>query len=221
MKSWLIDVYKRAALIFAALFVVLSAVSLAAALPIGLWSGDDFFRETAPGVFENGKGGYVNMLRQGREAQFTYELEDGQSGRAVMEQAQDGQVSITYADGAAWRGQKQARLLLDETGMPTTFELIADQLEGEGMGEKYHLPTLLFSLYNGFVDHRGQWWRVFPAALLFALGLTLWLYPEKLAFWGSRWQYKERPQLSDLGVFAQRASAAFIMLLGGLTLFII
>lgn len=221
MKSWLADSYKRAALIFAALFLLLTAISLADALPLGIWSGDEFFRETGAGTFENGKGGYINMLCQGRTAQFTYQLEDGTGGRAVMEQAPDGQVEIVYANGVTWRGQKQGQLLLDPTGFPASFGLTFNDQDGQSTGKKYHLPTLLFSLYNRFVQHRGEWWRVFPAALIFSLGLAMWLHPEKMALLGRRWQYKERPELSDVGLFAQRASAVFLLIFSAITLFAI
>lgn len=220
MKHWLKDKYHCAALLFAALFALLSALSLALALPMGLWWGEDFFRREADGRFDAGGAGWVWVQEQGPDqTAFRYDLAAAGSGQALMA-VDGGEVTVDYGEDLLWRGQVQNGVLLNQEGIPAGMGVIVlSGGERESWGPE-RLSPLLWGLRYGSLEHRWAWQRVFPAALVFAVGLLLWLFPEKLAFLGSRWFYQQPPELSQAGLFAQRASALFAMVMSVFVLFL-
>jgi len=60
----------------------------------------------------------------------------------------------------------------------------------------------------------------FFVSLLYFLGAAQFLWPEQLAFFGSRWQYRYEPELSDAGLAMARFSAVFIMFISIIPLFL-
>lgn len=221
MKDWLTDKHNRAALLFAALFALLSALSLALALPMGLWWGENFFRREADGRFDAGAAGWVWVQEQGPDqTAFRYDLAAAGSGQALMA-VDGGEVTVDYGEGLLWCGQVQNGVLLDQEGIPAGMGvvIVLSGGERENWGPE-RLSPLLWGLRYGSLEHRWAWQRVFPAALVFAVGLLLWLFPEKLAFLGSRWFYRQPPELSRAGLFAQRASALCVMVMSVFVLFL-
>lgn len=69
------------------------------------------------------------------------------------------------------------------------------------------------------VESRGEA-VVFFLSLFYFLGVAMFLWPEEMAFFGSRWQYRYEPELSDAGLFMSRISAVIIMIFGAAVLFL-
>lgn len=60
----------------------------------------------------------------------------------------------------------------------------------------------------------------FLVSLLYFLGAAQFLWPEQMAFLGSRWQYRYEPELSDAGLAMAKFSAVFIMFISIIPLFL-
>lgn len=69
------------------------------------------------------------------------------------------------------------------------------------------------------VESRGEA-VVFFLSLVYFLGVAQLLWPEEMAFFGSRWQYRYEPELSDAGLFMSRISATIIMIFGAVVLYL-
>ncbi len=222
MKRWLEEKYHRAALLFAALFALLAALSLALALPMGLWWGEDFFRRKADGFFDAGAAGWVRVRDQeAGQAALTYFLERVGEGEAQLWVDGQGRVTIEYENGLAWHGREDQGILLDQEGWPAALGVSIVYGDGEGEAwEPERLSPFLWALCRKPLEHQAPWQRIFPAALLFAVGLLLWLFPEKMAFLGSGWFYRQPPEISQAGLFAQRAGALFGMVMSVIVLFL-
>lgn len=60
----------------------------------------------------------------------------------------------------------------------------------------------------------------FFLSLLYFLGVAQFLWPQQLAFFGSRWQYRYEPELSDAGLAMTKFSAVLVMLISVFPLFL-
>lgn len=69
------------------------------------------------------------------------------------------------------------------------------------------------------VQSRGHF-VCFLMSLLYLLGLLIFLFPEETTFFGSRWQYRYEPELSDAGLFMAKLSGIIIMVMGAAMLFL-
>lgn len=78
----------------------------------------------------------------------------------------------------------------------------------------------LLNIEQGMHEARGSAGPVALFVLLYVLGAAQMIWPEKLAFFGSRWQFRNEPELSDAGLTAMYISAAVVMFIGILTLFV-
>lgn len=61
---------------------------------------------------------------------------------------------------------------------------------------------------------------VFFLSLIYFLGAACYLWPEEMAFFGSRWQYRYEPELSDAGLFMAKLGAVLLMIFGAAILFL-
>lgn len=69
------------------------------------------------------------------------------------------------------------------------------------------------------VQTRGEI-SAFFLSLIYFLGVAQLLWPEQMAFFGSRWQYRYEPELSDAGLTMSRISAVIVMIFGAVILFL-
>ena len=69
------------------------------------------------------------------------------------------------------------------------------------------------------VESRGEA-VVFFLSRVYFLGVSQLLWPEEMAFFGSRWQYRYEPELSDAGLMMSRISAVIIMIFGAVVLYL-
>ncbi len=84
---------------------------------------------------------------------------------------------------------------------------------------KYSYISLLLRTVNGNISARGHF-VCFLMSLFYLLGLAQFLFPEEMAFFGSRWQYRYEPELSDAGLFMAQLGGILVMFLGAVMLFL-
>lgn len=77
----------------------------------------------------------------------------------------------------------------------------------------------LMKIAEGGTVARGSGSAILWFVLLYGLGAAQMIWPEKLAFFGERWKFREEPQLSDAGLSAMYISSAVVMLISILMLF--
>ncbi len=58
---------------------------------------------------------------------------------------------------------------------------------------------------------RGYWAMTLVYAALYIMGAAVFLWPEKMAFLGSRWRYQTEPELSDEGIMMEKAGGILMM----------
>jgi len=78
----------------------------------------------------------------------------------------------------------------------------------------------LLNIEQGMHKARGDAAPVAGFVLLYLLGAAQMIWPEKLAFFGSRWQFRDEPELSEAGLTAMYIGAAVVMFLGIIMLFV-
>lgn len=67
---------------------------------------------------------------------------------------------------------------------------------------------------------RGHAAALFLFAFVYLVGAVNFLWPEQVAFFGHRWQFKNEPELSDEGLFMAKLGSIVIMALSVVTLFV-
>lgn len=90
-------------------------------------------------------------------------------------------------------------------------------------GEEISKQTLigfLQNVMNGESERRGEPMVVFLFSAIYWLGAAGLLWPQQMAFFGSRWQYRNEPELSDAGLLAAQCGAVFGMILSVLMLLV-
>ena len=124
-------------------------------------------------------------------------------------------------------------------GIPLTINANFDYLFVNDEGAYLLNPEVLFTIKNGYEDfYRLHFARLLqdisdenaamrgtvPSIILYiffyALGALQWLKPQETALFGSRWQFKNVPELSDEGILAVRFGAVIVMILGVAMLFL-
>jgi hypothetical protein len=85
---------------------------------------------------------------------------------------------------------------------------------------KSGLLRFLQNAIQGKAAYRGDVLGFVLFVPFYLWGLALMYWPEKLAFLGMRWQYRHEPELSDAGLLCTQLSAAFLMLLAVIALYL-
>ena len=91
--------------------------------------------------------------------------------------------------------------------------------EWDGGFNKQSYIYLLLHAVNDDVSARGHI-IAFLLSLFYLLGLAQFLFPEEMAFLGSRWQYRYEPELSDVGLAVAKFGGIVVMLIGAGSLFL-
>ena len=183
-------------------FVLLAIPALRLHLERGVYLGDRFFTRGQGGAFTHGADG-ANMEKSDSGASFDICL-DGQALSAELAQ-EDENIRLTFSDGRMVEGVGDGQRLYDAQGVPLG---LADSITITVNGERapvgvYTLGNWLYRMYAGTLERRGEPLLVLLAALLYGLGLLNLLWPEKMFFLFSRWQYSHA-ELSDEGRLAQQ-----------------
>jgi len=130
--------------------------------------------------------------------------------------------------------------ILFENGLQITHEQASGALFVNAQGEyltnaeqlllvqtgpsSYHskaaLLRFLQNAYQGKAARRGDAISFVLFVPLYLWGLAMLYWPEKLAFFGSRWQFRYEPELSDAGLACAQLSAVFVMISAVIVLYL-
>ena len=133
---------------------------------------------------------------------------------------------ITLSDGAvidrAAQYNSSVLYVNDQNEILTNQELLytfpCDYPE-ERIHRQSHCHLLINTAVHERVASRGHI-APFLLSFLYFLGMAQFLWPQQLAFFGSRWQYRYEPELSDAGLAMTKFSAVFIMIISTFPLFL-
>jgi len=131
----------------------------------------------------------------------------------------------------------KARLIAE--GEPVTYHDRYGQYFVNEDGEYLVNPDALFDIEYGYenlnrlhlarfmhdvADENTAMQGSIPLILLYlffyCLGAVQWLWPEEVTFFGSRWQFRNDPELSDEGILSVRVGAVIVMIIGVAMLFL-
>ncbi len=85
---------------------------------------------------------------------------------------------------------------------------------------RLHFARLLQDIADENAAMRGSIPLIILYIFFYGLGAVQWLKPQETALFGSRWQFKNEPELSDEGILAVRLGAVVVMALGVAMLFL-
>lgn len=113
-------------------------------------------------------------------------------------------------------------LLVNEDGeyLLNAHDASMIQVSSSVWKDRASVATMLVRLSDGYSDRRGHIGVVFMYAFIYWLGAVQLLWPQQLAFFGHRWQYRNEPELSDEGLFMYQLGAVIVMIMGIATMFI-
>ena len=77
----------------------------------------------------------------------------------------------------------------------------------------YYCPPLCRIVF-GEEEQISRWYVNLLGLIFYVLGILFILFPEKSAFYGTRWRYRRSPELSEEGIASMRIAGAFAMLIG-------
>lgn len=130
---------------------------------------------------------------------------------------------VTLANGTAidLHANDSQTIYLNEKGEALLNDEALFSFPGDdwnGGFNKYSYISLLLRAVRGDISARGHF-VCFLMSLLYFLGLAQFLFPEEMAFFGSRWQYRYEPELSYEGMIMAKLGGILIMLLSAGMLF--
>ena len=94
-------------------------------------------------------------------------------------------------------------------GTPSSYQTI----------DRRTFTNFLLHIAENEPERRGHAVSFFMYILFFVLGSIQLVFPEQTAFFGSRWQFRNEPELSDAGLAAVKIGGAIVMLIGIIMLF--
>lgn len=190
-------------------FVLLALPALKLHLERGVYLGDRFFARGRGGDFVCGADS-ARMEKTDAGAAFDVCL-DGQALSAELVQ-EDENIRLTFSDGRMVEGVGDGESLYDAQGVPLVWsDGITITLNGERAPVSvYTLGNWLYRMYAGALERRGEPLMIALAALLYGLGILNLLWPDRMFFLFSRWQYSHA-ELSDAGRLAQQLGGVVLV----------
>lgn len=178
----------------------------------GVHLGDRFLARGQGDAFTCGAD-IVRMQKAASGASFEIQL-DGQALLATLAQ-EDENIRLTFSDGRMVQGVGDGERLYDAQGLPLGWaDSVTVMLNGERAPVNvYTLSNGLYRVYAGTLERRGEPLLILLAAMLYGLGLLNLLWPERMFFLFSRWQYSHA-ELSDEGRLAQRFGGVLLLAAG-------
>lgn len=112
------------------------------------------------------------------------------------------------------------RLYMNEQGefLVNPDKLFYVAMDGKSIS-KNGLAHALVNMADAEPETRGDWQLALVYTAIYALGAALFLWPEKLAFFGERWRYQTEPELSDAGILMEKLGGVLLMGLGVIMMF--
>lgn len=177
------------------------------------------------------------------EEHFPFYGEDGETpvGETVFILSADGETldfyEIWYDHPARSTPEREIIILKEGARLPANISmhnyLVQNErgeylVDAENLGAipsgyqsftRSDLAWFLLRIARGSTQPRGDLSIVALFVLLYIMGAANLLWPEKLAFYGSRWKFRTEPELSDAGYLSIYIGSGFVMLMGVIMLF--
>lgn len=114
------------------------------------------------------------------------------------------------------------KLFVNEAGeyLANAADKYMMQTSGNVWRSRSSVAAFLVRIAGEEPGRRGDIAVIFLYAFIYLLGAANFLWPEQLAFFGHRWQYRNEPELSDEGLFMAMLGAIVIMAMAVVILFI-
>lgn len=190
----------------------------------GIYIGDKFLVQKEDGYFKAGDD-EIRMIRSDGFTNFQMVLNGEVRSAGLVWSRSDrlfdvehDYAEITFGDGEIVEGTWFANdLLVNDSGTPLIYldyPLITITANDEPVPiSNITLSNVLCRMDLGMVDKNGSIGFVILGALVYGLGVLTFLFPEKMFFLGSRWQFRN-PELSDDGIMMQKFGGVICMIVG-------
>lgn len=163
---------------------------------------------------------YEKLLSADGEFLDSYEIWPGQPQFSTPEKTavilEDGAV---IPDGDVIFMNAEGEYLLDSHQLG---RIDASLPGGYSSADRRSIASFLLRIGNGELErrHEAMDMQIFLSVLLYGAGALQLFLPQELAFFGSRWRFKNEPELSDSGRAAMLIGGGVVMLIAIIMLFI-
>ncbi|MBQ6833417.1 MAG: hypothetical protein IJO55_03240 [Lachnospiraceae bacterium] len=224
MKEWKIRLPEKKILILAGIFLFMIIVGCVRNFREGIYILDDFLVQKSEDYFKSGKD-EIRLVRASDGTTFELTF-NGVTKRATLVWSKSTEflnvehdyASVTFDEGVVAEGiWFSDSMLMGLDRMPLSFTMDEKIRFSNGKKsssfEAAKLAEVLCRLDLGDTEKNGDFRLVLMGGLLYVIGALVFLYPDKMHFMGSRWQYKHA-ELSDDGRLAEQAGGVVMMIVG-------
>jgi len=224
MRERKIRLPEKKILILAGIFLFMIIVGCVRNFREGIYILDDFLVQKSEDYFKSGKD-EIRLIRAADGTTFELTF-NGVTKRATLVWSKSTEflnvehdyASVTFDEGVVAEGiWFSDSMLMGLDRMPLSFTM--DEKIRFSNGKKISsfeaakLAEVLCRLDLGDTEKNGDFRLVLMGGLLYVIGALVFLYPDKMHFMGSRWQYKHA-ELSDDGRLAEQAGGVVMMIVG-------
>lgn len=213
---------KKKIILLAVAFVLLAVPAAWLQLRDGVMLDGRFFTKKSESLYTSGDDS-VSIRPNDDGADISIELDGKQLG--VKLTVVNDRYSFAYEDGRTVEGYagRWSDELVDADGAPIWLEdgivvVVGNQPEPSVLTREYSLSNILYHMVEGICEQRGHVLVIVMAALIYALGIASFFWPEEVHFFGSRWRYAN-PELSYDGIVVQKISGVACAVVGVVLLY--
>ena len=213
---------KKKIVLLALIFVVLAIPAAYWQLQDGIMLDGTFFAKKNDGLFAHGDS-YISIALNENGAAIELLLDGDQLSAVLM--VQDDLYMFDYEDGRSVQGYAGRWMgeLVDEEGTPLWMKdnpviVVSDEPEPSILTREYSLSNTLYHLLEGQFEQRGHIVAILVSAVIYALGVASFFWPEEVYFFGRCWRYAN-PELSYDGIVAQKIGGAACAIVGAALLY--
>lgn len=231
---------KKQAILLSVILGVLLVLGLWVNLRQGVYVGEDFLARKNEVLYQKGSN-TIKMVKQSESAQFETSF-GGVKESAVMTWTETDspygkyRVTVTFNDGEVREGiWGRDGELMGDSGMslwmegmffsdePITITYESSQNYGMSQSPKVGKLTLANTFCKIVFEENvraGAVGLVLIGAVMYIVGALGFLFPEQMHFLFNRWRYYQ-PELSDAGIWWEKAGAVCLMCVGAVFMFTI
>lgn len=203
---------RRVFLIAAVLAAVLAAVvGWVFTLRPGVYLGETFYYRSGDTRYVRSVDQFIERL-SGTEFRI---VSDGHDETVLCET--DGPfLTFTFSDGEAVRGSYTpgtGLFLPDADASSSMLSIVTPDGSMTLPKHSYYCPPLCRIVF-GEEEQISRWYINLLGLIFYVLGILFILFPEKSAFYGTRWRYRRSPELSGEGIASMRIAGVIAMLIG-------
>jgi len=208
---------KKKIILLALVFVLLAIPATWLQLQKGVMLDGEFLVQKSADLYAHGED-CVSITRENGGAALSIALGDERLDAELT--IDHDRYLFTYADGRRVEGYagKWSDELVDADGAPIWLEdsvvvVVGNQPEPSALTREYSLSNVLYRMVEGICEQRGHVLVIVIAALIYALGIASFFWPEEVHFFGSRWRYANA-ELSEAGIAVQKIAGVACAVVG-------